>query len=333
VDANVGWIVGEGGVILKTTDGGDHWVPQNSGTTKPLLSVAFLNQDLGFAVGYDGTILKTTDGGTLWSSKTSGTSRHLTSVHFPDQNTGWTVGAWTVIYKTTDGGENWSPQSGPEGVTVDLWGVRFIDANTGWTVGGLLQTGTILKTTDGGDTWTSYTATAFNRLSSVFFIDTDNGFTVGNKGTILKTTDSGVSWTTQTSGTDEWLRSVYFAGSEKGWIVGDYGTVLKTPVTPPTSVEGDPVNGHPVDFRVVLKSYPNPFNASAHIAYHLPASTLVSLNIHDLLGRSIATLVQGRQEAGHHEFMWNAEHVSSGTYLVRLKYGDRTVTNKIILQK
>ena len=156
---------------------------------------------------------------------------------------------------------------------------------------------------------------------------------MGNKGTILKTTDSGVSWTPQTSGTEEWLRSVHFIDSEKGWIVGDYGTVLKTPVSAPVSVETDPLIGHPVDFTMQLKSYPNPFNASTHILYHLPVSTVVTLSIHDLLGRSIVTLARGRQEAGHHECVWNAEHVSSGTYLVRLKYGDRIVTNKIILQK
>ena len=66
-----GWGVGEGGVILATTDGGAHWVKQHSGTTDDLNDVAFADVRHGWAVGASrrlaaGVVLATTDGGAHW---------------------------------------------------------------------------------------------------------------------------------------------------------------------------------------------------------------------------------------------------------------------------
>ena len=103
-DNNTGWAVGEGGTILKTTDGGIDWNSQISGATERLLSVHFTNNNTGWIVGWSGTILKTTDGGTNWNFQTSGSTSRLYSVHFTDQNTGWAVGGRGTILKTTNGG-------------------------------------------------------------------------------------------------------------------------------------------------------------------------------------------------------------------------------------
>lgn len=59
VNANTGYIVGDGGVILNTTNGGASWAGQVSGTTNLLHDVFFVNSGLGFAVGQNGQILKT----------------------------------------------------------------------------------------------------------------------------------------------------------------------------------------------------------------------------------------------------------------------------------
>ncbi|MDP3582630.1 MAG: YCF48-related protein, partial [Ignavibacteria bacterium] len=90
-DANLGWILGGGGTILKTTNGGENWMSQSSGTARSLRSVDFIDTKTGWAVGGLGTILKTSDGGTHWISQSSGTRNNLTSVDFVDANTGWAV--------------------------------------------------------------------------------------------------------------------------------------------------------------------------------------------------------------------------------------------------
>jgi len=62
-DAAHGWAVGEGGVIVATTNGGVAWSAQTSGSSELLTSVAFSDATHGWAVGWNGTILATTSGG------------------------------------------------------------------------------------------------------------------------------------------------------------------------------------------------------------------------------------------------------------------------------
>src|SRR5712675_302837 len=63
-DSNNGTAVGLNGTIIRTTDGGRHWMRQTSGTTDALLAVSFTDANAGTAVGENGVIVRTTDGGT-----------------------------------------------------------------------------------------------------------------------------------------------------------------------------------------------------------------------------------------------------------------------------
>ena len=76
-----GWIVGGGGVILRTIDGGISWNIQNAYTTKYLTSVFFLNEDIGFVVGQYGILLNTNNGGDLWNKQFI-SAESLSSVFF-----------------------------------------------------------------------------------------------------------------------------------------------------------------------------------------------------------------------------------------------------------
>ena len=64
---NNGIVVGEQGTILRTTDGGQNWISQSSGTYTYLYGVAFTDINNGTVVGLNGTILNTTDGGQNWT--------------------------------------------------------------------------------------------------------------------------------------------------------------------------------------------------------------------------------------------------------------------------
>jgi len=147
-DSSTGTAVGYDGTIIRTTDGGDNWFPQTSGTTEQLYCVYFTDVNTGTVAGYPGTILRTTDGGENWFPQTSGTGAGLTGICFADANTGTIVGNGGVILRTTDGGNNWNEQT--SGTSVILQSVSFTDANTGTAVG---EYGTILHTTNGGVTF------------------------------------------------------------------------------------------------------------------------------------------------------------------------------------
>jgi photosystem II stability/assembly factor-like uncharacterized protein len=74
VNSNIGTVVGEEGIILRTTDGGQSWVPQSNGQASGLLGVYFTDTTNGTVVGNDGVILRTTDGGQNWIPQTIGTN-------------------------------------------------------------------------------------------------------------------------------------------------------------------------------------------------------------------------------------------------------------------
>ena len=69
------------------------------------------------------------------------------------------------------------------------------------------------------------------------------------------------------------------------------------------------------------QNYPNPFNPSTSITYDLPRSSAVSLNVYDVLGREVASLVHGEVEAGSHTVRFDAPGLASGVYACRLQAG------------
>jgi len=80
-------------------------------------------------------------------------------------------------------------------------------------------------------------------------------------------------------------------------------------------------------------NYPNPFNLSTMIKYQLPVDCYVRLEVYDLLGRKIAILVEGEQEAGYRSVIWGASELSSGIYLYKLTAGEYTKVKKMMLVK
>ena len=93
----------------------------------------------------------------------------------------------------------------------------------------------------------------------------------------------------------------------------------------------------PLPARLHLgQNYPNPFNPSTIIPYQLPAPTRVRLEVFNILGQRVATLVDGERPAGFHTAAWNATDASgrgvgSGVYLYRLLGGGERLTRSMVL--
>jgi len=83
----------------------------------------------------------------------------------------------------------------------------------------------------------------------------------------------------------------------------------------------------------LCQNYPNPFNPSTVIRYQVPEECVVSLKIHDLMGKEVAAPAFGKQAAGVHEVTWHAGDLPGGVYFCRLNAGSYTETRKLILQK
>ena len=85
----------------------------------------------------------------------------------------------------------------------------------------------------------------------------------------------------------------------------------------------------------LFQNYPNPFNPATAISYQLSANSRVSLKVFDLLGREIITLAEEEQPAGYHQAVFDANGLSSGTYVYQLMVTDeqahRQVSRKTML--
>ena len=100
---------------------------------------------------------------------------------------------------------------------------------------------------------------------------------------------------------------------------------------------------HYVDVTTVtdyhlLSNYPNPFNASTTIEYVMPVDGMVKLEIYDVLGRNVNTLINGYTEAGVYSVLWNGTDnlgatLSSGLYFVQIEYAGGISNQKIMLLK
>ena len=84
---------------------------------------------------------------------------------------------------------------------------------------------------------------------------------------------------------------------------------------------------------VLRQNYPNPFNPTTIISYELPQQGHVRLNVYDMTGRQVATLVDTRMNAGRHQVSFNAMNLASGVYMYRLQAGGVTMTRQLTLIK
>jgi len=95
--------------------------------------------------------------------------------------------------------------------------------------------------------------------------------------------------------------------------------------------------GLPTEFKLTA-NYPNPFNPATTIAFELPQSSPVKIEIFNILGQKVATLVNDVRDAGRFEVVWNGldesgKSVSSGIYFCRMTAGDYTGTLKMMMMK
>tara|TARA_Y100000034_G_scaffold10617_2_gene11123 strand:- start:4464 stop:7502 length:3039 start_codon:yes stop_codon:yes gene_type:complete len=104
------------------------------------------------------------------------------------------------------------------------------------------------------------------------------------------------------------------------WI-GDQSTILET--------DQDLV-AH--EFAL-FPNYPNPFNPVTTIRFSLPEKQHVTLQIYNLIGQEVATVINKELPAGFHNLIWNAENIPSGVYLYRLASKEKAISNKMILLK
>ncbi len=164
VDSLYGWVIGDSGTVIRTTNSGENWSLQSSGITAYALEdVYFLNRNYGWITCNDflfqGTIiLSTTNGGANWQfSRFPDTTLFFNTIYFLDTQSGFIGGYSGKIFKTTNAGTNWIETAYDTSGCFYLlrqYDFVFSDSQNGFACGGIFDLqGIIWKTTNGGMLW------------------------------------------------------------------------------------------------------------------------------------------------------------------------------------
>lgn len=222
--------VGNGGVIIVTSNGGKIWtqakVPDLSNASKLLRVKIFGNT--AWAMGEFGALFSSTDYGASWARALPEKDLGWNNIEFVG-NSGWLVGEFGTVLRTTDSGVTWTQV--PTANKISLMSVAFRDQQNGVAVG---LSGTVMLTDDGGITWKQIPKATTEHLYSVIW-DANRWLAVGDKGVMLIAEAKGASWEgSRISEKDySWRTQIvrsgprhYLAGARLGILEGGKLTVV-----------------------------------------------------------------------------------------------------------
>ncbi len=302
--------------VYRSMDRGSTWSNvSDSLPDKRILSLAL--NDSVVLVGTDGGIFRSADFGARWRKCAVDSSYGFAIL---SRGRAFIVATADGIFRSADDGQTWSTVIHP-GFTLTL-----ADG------GPVIYAGAtpLLRSTDDGVTWGNCDGLP---VSAGFGLASTPSITfVGSGNQIYYSTDHGDSWTFASDGFRSFTtRSMAILGSY-AFAVLDGDGIYRMSLEGITGVREEEGNVSPS--RLALdQNYPNPFNPRTRIRYSLPRAAFVRLSVFDLLGREVALLVEGVEEAGEKVVTFNGVGFPSGVYFYRLDAGGHTSMKKMLLLK
>lgn len=237
VNAGRGWIVGDNGTVMATTDGGSTWTPSQKFTNDTLLQVHFTDEMHGWLLcqrdiysrgqNPSSYLRRSVDGGRTWEKvDLEGAGRErVTRLLFSPDGKATAFGEGGVFYKLQEDGVSWKKVQ--TSIHFLLLDGKFGDDRVGAIVG---AGGTIMFTDDAGFTWEQATllGDTTTKFNAVYFAGNKGGWAVGTGGRIFHSNGGARLWRQQQSDTKSNLNDVYFSTANNGWAVGDDGIILRT---------------------------------------------------------------------------------------------------------
>ena len=318
----------DGSGVFISTDNGNSWTSTaDNGLTNAIVNgLAVDGSDL-YAGTWQGGIFLSTNSGASWVAVDSGL-------------TDWQIQALAVfgsnivasgmggVFISSDSGAYWTPIN--SGLTSSIGCLAVSDTILFAGAGGVF-----LSTNDGA----SWTATADsgmpespNNFVKSLTVSGLNLFAGLWGGGVFVSTDDGANWTPVDSGlTTDSITALTVSGGNLFAGIKD-GGIWRRPLS--EMITGVKQHGDAAPLKFSLsQNYPNPFNPTTVIDYQLPVNSVVTLKIYDILGREVATLINGRQSAGYYNAKFNGANLPSGVYLYRLQAGSFVQTKKLMLMK
>ncbi|MFX1336921.1 MAG: WD40/YVTN/BNR-like repeat-containing protein [Promethearchaeota archaeon] len=197
VDSYHGWIAGENGTIMATTDGSKSWEEQRSGVNSSINGIDFFNTAIGAAISEKDDILITQNGGVTWTllervkNPNNASDITLWDVVTCDERTALVLGTMGTFFRIDIPNLNWIYISK---IAIHLHCLTMLNCSHGWATGGYSA---IVRTVDGWQTFEIQNTSVSKDFYGIFFWDVHKGWIVGFDNTIIATTDSGQHWYVQ----------------------------------------------------------------------------------------------------------------------------------------
>ena len=340
--------------IYKSTDGGYTWTIKNQGTTNQvLLGVNFLNENYGMAAGDYGYIFTTTDGGETWTEDTQVGDWLLHTPFIWDENIAWVCGTPEQLFYTSDGGATWNNAYNGN-YNIAFYRILFTDNYTGFISGsqgvvlrkeGLLENPVISVNTE----IIQFDSTAVGNSIDMELIvyNTGNANLEVSEITVPADIFSVDISSFTVAPADSQIVLVTFAPIEPITYSDSLIILSNDPemeaLTVQMSGSGfDPV-GIEYGFIIPVKlelfnNYPNPFNPDTNIAYSIKDAAKVTLEIYNIKGQLVKTLVNDVKGPGKYQAIWSGadeqnKPVSSGIYFYKIKAGTQESIKRMLLLK
>ncbi len=359
---DTGYIVGETSSIFITRDGGMIWIYKTKALGKEikLNDVAFADSFV-YIVGDQGLVYKGKIGDTLWTQIDLGTKDNFKQVGFYNNRYGFIRGE-NEFYYTSDTGKTWQKLTSyikgetemrnedafvsVAGNSVIFWRAGSADTNVIF----VSEVDSLLKKIKSYGNGILYVVASDDsiyvikdtlvisrpvkaRVNDIKIIDTLKIFVACDNGIVLYTKDGGNSWHYQPIGVTNDIYSIEFVDSLKGFATGNFGLLLSTEQGGYTKVLSNQNDSEvPVVFKL-HQNYPNPFNSSTRIYYEVPYPSQVTIEVYDILGRKVATLVDEYKNSGFYFVDFNAVNLSSGVYFCVMNVENFITAKKMVLLK
>ena len=290
---------------------------------------------LASGIGY---IHRSADNGSTWEAiplPDYDSNYAVEHIHFNTQGHVF-LGTINGIYRSTDVGASWDQvNDGLNGVQVYSMTIDDQDHIYILTTQPGLFDG-YYRSMDNGRTWE-----ALDWVQDINYaldiVAVDGHIYAINDQNIFITIDEGQTWSELTNGLSE--EETFNLGADleltsSGYLyaAGRYVHRSSQPVFSPT-MDIKPINVPKIFSFKLFPAYPNPFNPTTTIQFSVETHRNASLQIFDITGQLVETLVNGQIGSGFHEIKWNAGGFASGVYFVRLQNGNHLINQKLLLLK
>lgn len=333
-------------------DGGQTWQKRNNGMLDDVdvlcLDVHVKKDRRTLYLGTTRGVYTSSDLGEHWQSINNGINDPYLitqTIHVVKEDSNTVYASFpTGVYKTKNGGDSW------ENISQGISGLGFycfVDPNnskrivlTCTTSAPQSNDGGAFYSVDSGENWTKFDNGEY--FSFAFDTNNSNRMLIGGLG-IVKFSENGFENFEEISHGLDHINDWYGINC----ISFHPDSVNKFYLSIPMlglfsySKTSSPVAEHNIKTRISFQfklhqNYPNPFNAKTKIRYEISKPGFIVLNIYNLSGEKISTLVRESKQAGKYIVVWNGElnngkKAASGIYFYELVYGDQKQVKKTIL--